>query len=120
MGDNDLGQCGHPTTQSYISEPTRITQSGLDTVIVRDIAAGFKNSFLATNRGLFVFGNNPNGVLGVGNTNQHGQCTYPPHPGQCGSVAFSNTLYPMIGQPGQLRITTPSTCGDKTEMVSSG
>ncbi|KPQ01087.1 MAG: extracellular concanavalin A-like lectin/glucanase [Bacteroidetes bacterium HLUCCA01] len=68
MGDNDLGQCGHPTTQSYISEPTRITQSGLDTVIVRDIAAGFKNSFLATNRGLFVFGNNQNGVLGVGNT----------------------------------------------------
>jgi alpha-tubulin suppressor-like RCC1 family protein len=69
MGVNDWGQCGHPTTQSYISEPTRITQSGLDTVIVRDIAAGNQNSLLATNRGIYVFGvNSSEGSLGVGTT----------------------------------------------------
>lgn len=62
FGNNSSGEAGHT-----VSEPTRITAGGLDTVFVYDIAAEEDASLLATNKGIYVFGANPNGYMGTGN-----------------------------------------------------
>jgi alpha-tubulin suppressor-like RCC1 family protein len=66
FGITTNGMTGHPEGPTT-TEPTRITAGGVDTVFVNAVAVGNEYTTLATNRGLYVFGSNANGYIGVGN-----------------------------------------------------